>query len=210
MALMSRDEICEALGIAPSTLTLWQRHGCPTVRHGRGRGQKSLFNIDGVKAWMEQSGRGFAASIFMRRERQAQQAETKREAARARDERLLRSVPHAVDLVGRLLDLAFLPWVAAMARQHVVEAPVAVAQFHVLATAVNWYAGEVLGDAALNESKWPERLTIDEYSSDEEWLRLRREVLQAIAKPDGVVRYLEARISREPGFARETHGPPPG
>lgn len=54
----TRDEIAEALGVQPRTVTAWVAEGCPCDRKGR----RLLFNEIEVRAWRARRGGGPVAS----------------------------------------------------------------------------------------------------------------------------------------------------
>jgi hypothetical protein len=64
--IVDRKQLCTALGASSSTVTGWERLGCPTERKGRGRGMKSLYDFDRVRAWLAETGRGSGLQALIR------------------------------------------------------------------------------------------------------------------------------------------------
>lgn len=65
--LLTRDELCEALGVSDSAISAWEKKGMPVVRKGRGQGMKSVYNFDRVKAWCESTGHGVKMAALIAR-----------------------------------------------------------------------------------------------------------------------------------------------
>src|SRR5690348_5908829 len=56
--IVDRAQLCAALRVSDSTISAWEGRGMPTVRKGRGRGMKSLYDLDAVREWCELTGYG--------------------------------------------------------------------------------------------------------------------------------------------------------
>lgn len=65
--IMNRDQLCEALGVSDSAITAWEKKGMPTVRKGRGRGMRSLYDFDAVAAWQRETGYGHGVQALTAR-----------------------------------------------------------------------------------------------------------------------------------------------
>jgi hypothetical protein len=65
--ILDRAQLCEALGVSDSAISAWEKKGLPTVRRGRGRGMKSLYDLDQVRAWCADTGYGHSTSALLAR-----------------------------------------------------------------------------------------------------------------------------------------------
>jgi len=63
--IVDRDQLCAALGISDSTIGAWEKKGMPVVRKGRGRGMKSLYSLDAVRAWCDSTGYGHSIQALL-------------------------------------------------------------------------------------------------------------------------------------------------
>jgi hypothetical protein len=64
--IVDRKQLCAAIGAASSTVSTWERLGCPTERKGRGRGMRTLYDFDRVRAWLAETGRGSGLQALIR------------------------------------------------------------------------------------------------------------------------------------------------
>jgi phage terminase Nu1 subunit (DNA packaging protein) len=65
--ILDREQLCAALGISDSAITAWEGKGLPTVRKGRGRGMRSLYDLDAVRAWCAHRGYGHSLKTLAAR-----------------------------------------------------------------------------------------------------------------------------------------------
>jgi hypothetical protein len=65
--IVHREQLCEALGVSDSAITDWEKKGMPVVRKGRGRGMRSLYDLDAVRAWCERTGYGHSIQALLAR-----------------------------------------------------------------------------------------------------------------------------------------------
>lgn len=63
--ILDRQQLCKAVGVSDSAISAWEKKGMPTVRKGRGRGMKSLYDFDAVNAWRQENGYGMPGSPQM-------------------------------------------------------------------------------------------------------------------------------------------------
>jgi hypothetical protein len=63
--IVDREQLCSAMGVSDSTITDWEKKDMPTVRRGRGRGMKSLYDLDAVRAWCARTGYGHTTQALL-------------------------------------------------------------------------------------------------------------------------------------------------
>jgi hypothetical protein len=63
--ILDRVQLCEQMGVSDSALTAWEKKGMPTVRKGRGRGMKSLYDLAEVRAWCDRTGYGHSLQALV-------------------------------------------------------------------------------------------------------------------------------------------------
>lgn len=65
--IVDREQLCAAAGVSDSAITAWEKRGMPVVRKGRGRGIKSLYDLDEVRAWCNETGYGQTTQALLAR-----------------------------------------------------------------------------------------------------------------------------------------------
>ena len=63
--IVDRVQLCAAMAVSDSSITAWEKRGLPVVRKGRGRGMKSLYDLDAVRAWCSETGYGNTTQAFL-------------------------------------------------------------------------------------------------------------------------------------------------
>lgn len=65
--VVDRVQLCEALGVSDSAIGKWEGEGLPVLQKGRGRGKKSLYNLEAALAWCAHNNRGAGMQALINR-----------------------------------------------------------------------------------------------------------------------------------------------